>query len=338
MARNRLPYVQTRTLRDGTIRYRGWCMVGTRRAFSPWCGSEDDAYRAALAMRGAEGDGITLRAACDAVIAEVTTKRTAGTVRWYTEHCRVLCRLLGDGTWLHSIKPERLEQLVRERLTEVCARTVNADLRALHRVFAVAIRRGQVSGNPVRLVDRPREDHPPMNWFPMDQLAELLARVGDPWERDVFVLIAHTGIRRAEVGRLRVDHFHIRQRQLVVAGKTRTRVLPLADDAMPSVERLVAAAADGVVVPGGVKRLDEAFKAWRKVLTEPRWKAHALRHSFATALVRAGVRPDVVMYLMGHRSINTTMRYFHESGRDAEQAVRQLRLVPPAAHGPAAQA
>ena len=41
-----------------------------------------------------------------------------------------------------------------------------------------------------------------------------------------------------------------------------------------------------------------------------------LRHSFATKAVRNGVSPFVLIRLLGHTDIKTTIRYVHASGFD----------------------
>jgi len=43
---------------------------------------------------------------------------------------------------------------------------------------------------------------------------------------------------------------------------------------------------------------------------------HVLRHSFATKAVRNGVSPFVLMRLLGHSDIKTTMRYVHATSFD----------------------
>lgn len=53
--------------------------------------------------------------------------------------------------------------------------------------------------------------------------------------------------------------------------------------------------------------------------------AHTLRHSFATALLRRGVRVEVVQYLMGHASFATTSdTYAHLGAEDARRVLEDV--------------
>lgn len=345
--RTKLPYVQRRKLpgTDTVVGYRGWATKGGRKVFSKTYDNEQAAYQAALRMRDAADIDVpaeSLDAACAAVLDEVRLKRTEGNHRWYVDHLRAVRRLIPGKTPLHAIRPETIEQFIRDRMQDWARRptettpgkrvkpaTINADLRALHRVFAVAIRRGVIDDNPVRKVDRPRADAPAMDWFTDTELRDLLGRVDDLHARDVFLLFALTGIRRSEAARLQPEHVRLRLRQLVVPGKNATRVVPLSEDAEAPLKRLLAKA-DTHLIPGGTHTIDTLFRHAKKATGERRLKAHALRHTFGTALIRSGVRPDVVMRLMGHRSLSTTLRYLHEVGQDGVEAVGRLRLVPPA--------
>ena len=347
MAKNRLPYVQRRRRRDGTIAFRGYVKdAAGALLFSETFATEDEAYAAAMRMRGEAANRTgaeDLWTACEALVDELRAKRTAGTRRWYQEHLRAVRRLIPGETLLHDITPETIEQFVLDRLRGDGARrvkpaTVNADLRALHRVFALAIRRGVVKTNPVRQVDRPRADAPAMDWFTDAELRDLLAKVVDQRAGDVLRLFALTGIRRSEAARLEPGHVRLKLGQLVVPGKTGTRVVPLSDDLDSPLRRLLAAAGSGpALLPGGTHAIDDMFRSAREVVGDRRLHPHALRHTFGTALVRSGVRPDVVMRLMGHRSLQTTLRYVHEVGVDGVQAIARLRLVPPLESDPAAQ-
>lgn len=343
----RFPFVLPRTTRDGRIRWRGFADVDGQRVYSKTFDTQEKAWEAAKAMRGEArntADALTLEDACEALLDELRLKRTRGTVRWYADHLRTVKELLDSDTFLHSITPERLEQFVRDRLAggtrgrrKTSAATVNADLRALHRVFAVAIRRGQVTTNPVRLVDRPRADAPAMDWFTDAELRAVLAKVTDEHARDVLLLFALTGVRRAEAARLEPGHVRSKLGQLVVPGKNATRVVPLSPDLDAPLRRLLARAGSHLL-PGGTHAIDDVFRLARKACGDRRLHPHALRHTFGTALIRKGVRPDVVMHLMGHRSLTTTLRYVHQVGDDGVKAVRLLQLVPPPGSGRAGQA
>jgi site-specific recombinase XerD len=88
----------------------------------------------------------------------------------------------------------------------------------------------------------------------------------------------------------------------------------------------------GYVCPGyeGPRRRD-----WRHWFTDAVAKAHVanfrwhdLRHTFASRLVMAGVPLRAVQVLMGHKCIETTLRYSHLGDSHLQKAVERLTEAP----------
>lgn len=76
-----------------------------------------------------------------------------------------------------------------------------------------------------------------------------------------------------------------------------------------SVERMCARAR----VRGGLKR---------------RFNTHALRHTFATELLEAGVDLFSIQKILGHRSLSTTAHYTHVRRGHLQEACKSLDLLP----------
>ncbi len=56
-----------------------------------------------------------------------------------------------------------------------------------------------------------------------------------------------------------------------------------------------------------------------------RFSMHALRHTYATRAIEAGMQPKVLQKLLGHSSIKTTMdRYVHVTTDSMDQAIKQF--------------
>ena len=52
---------------------------------------------------------------------------------------------------------------------------------------------------------------------------------------------------------------------------------------------------------------------------------HALRHTFATRCIEAGMRPKTLQKLLGHAGINTTMNlYVHVTDDEKQREIEKL--------------
>jgi integrase len=72
------------------------------------------------------------------------------------------------------------------------------------------------------------------------------------------------------------------------------------------------------------KRVSSAFTATVDRLGLPRVGVHGLRHSYATAALRAGVSPEVVSKRLGHSSIVISLSLYAHVFEQDDQAAADL--------------
>jgi integrase len=200
---------------------------------------------------------------------------------------------------------------------------------------------------PRRLIfprDIPRRPKPLPRYLPVDEdrrLAEALARSPRPLRANALLLARATGIRIGEVVDLELDCVHELSGQgawlKVPLGKLDTeRMVPLDDDAVAIVDRIAAARSPGRPLPHprhgrpvefllthhGKRLSPDALRTeLRRAANEAglgHVTPHQLRHTYATALVNAGVSLQALMAILGHTSAEMSLPY----GRCSTQTVR----------------
>lgn len=131
----------------------------------------------------------------------------------------------------------------------------------------------------------------------------------------------HILIGRGEVFNLRWPDIDVKGRIVTIQGKGTksgsTRHIPMNNEAFSLLVAWRNQSSDNELVfpsPATGKRFDNIASSWENLLCEAKVKDfhfHDLRHHFASKLVIAGIDLNTVRELLGHSSIEQTLRYAH---------------------------
>ena len=171
-----------------------------------------------------------------------------------------------------------------------------------------------------------------------DEVQRLIAHAAKPKQRTMLLTTYAAGLRLSEVLHLQVRHIDSARMAIRVeqgkGGKDRDTLLPPrlleALRAYWTVHRPT-----GWLFPGkdpsrpmNPSSLQKAYHiAKRRAGIRKSGGIHALRHAFATHLLEAGVDVHTIQRLMGHRSITTTMRYWHLTHASLTTQAARLDLL-----------
>lgn len=232
-----------------------------------------------------------------------------------------------------DIQPRDVRDFMAE-LTErgLAPRSVNLYLSAIRSYFDYCCRFYNLQFNPASVVRKVKAEKPlPVfipesdlnliinNYLPADNFIHCRARMA-------IMLLYHTGIRCAEACSLKNRDISLSENFIKVMGKGRKeRIIPISDELKEEINRYrfirrrsVASNIEDYFL---VSKTGEMLETWqlrkvvyyalKKYLPEKMCHPHALRHSFATALLNHGARLEVIKALLGHASIDTTTIYTH---------------------------
>jgi integrase len=227
-------------------------------------------------------------------------------------------------------------------------KTVNNHLTCLRRLFAVAVEWGELSHvPPVKWLRVPEQA---FDFLAFEETERLLRAADEKWTAMITVA-AKTGLRMGELLGLRWDDVDLRTGRVVVRRAVargivgtpkngRTREIPLSKEALAALKAHRHLQGELVFCDEAGAFLTPASCVW------PLWRAckraglrrigwHVLRHTFASHLVMRGAPLKAVQELLGHSTMEMTMRYSHLSPDVRRDAVALLdrRCIPVASPG-----
>jgi integrase len=274
---------------------------------------------------------------------------------------------IGD-TKLRDLSPVRLNLLYGHLLRAgrvrgrggLAPKTVQNVHRMLRRAFRDAVRWDYLPRNPVEQAEPPRSRRPSRTvWTPEELRAYLEYVRGDRFYA-LWLLVATTGLRRGEIAGLRRDdidlptgHVSPTKPRVVVdghaqesepktdTGRRRLALDPVTRDALAEYcrhwaqERLLTGHHSELLFiwPDGRPLHPDTITAlFRRHVTEaglPRIRLHDVRHSYATAALKAGVPAKIISERLGHASVAFTLQVYSHviPGMDAQAADQIAALI-----------
>ncbi|HLZ22361.1 MAG TPA: tyrosine-type recombinase/integrase [Ktedonobacterales bacterium] len=222
--------------------------------------------------------------------------------------------------------------------------SINRHLVSIKRYLAWAVDTGLVARDPSRVVKLiPRTAQPPRHLTDREEqaLVAAVSQHGSLRDRTLLILALHTGLRAEELCRLKREHVHLGRRSGYVAvyGKrNKYREVPLnstARDALSSYLQTLPhesaylfpsrkrGESGGDVGPVGERALVYIVSKYAEHAHVRDLSPHDLRHRFGYRMAQT-VPLHRLAQLMGHDSLDTTLRYVRGTQQDLQQAVETI--------------
>ena len=165
---------------------------------------------------------------------------------------------------------------------------------------------------------------------PID-VKRLIAVIDNVRDRAMFLVLLRTGMRIGELLQLNAYDVRLDEKKILIweGEKNHTgRTVCLSDDAMvalghwffcrdPKIARLFYSRSRQSMCYTNARELMNKYLK-KAGLTGKRYSLHCLRHTFATDLLNAGMRIECLQQLLGHSSIEMTLRYARLSDKTRE--------------------
>ena len=210
--------------------------------------------------------------------------------------------------------------------------TVRTKLHCVNAFLGYAIDAGVVSSAVLaRRIRLKKPETLPRAMDPND-VTQLLSVIVNPRDRAMIMILLRTGMRIGELLNTKMQDLHLKDRRIDIyeGEKNRIgRVAYLSDDALKALKAWVKVKdAHKVFLFYTTYRDTMCYSTARSIfeqyvtkagLTHKEYSLHALRHTFASELLNAGMRIECLQPLMGHTSLDVTRRYARLTDKTREE-------------------
>ena len=261
----------------------------------------------------------------------------------YRQQLDKWCSMIGDlclANFSTAVISQCREKLVDEITSKGKRRTsasINRYMALLSSVFTVAVREWQwLEENPVKNIKKLKEAASRERYLSEDEIDRLIHSCMQSQNKDLLVTVVlslSTGARQMEIWGLKWPEVDLNKgiAKLVETKNRQIRVVPIQGYAL-ELMRLISKVRridTSLVFPSTVDPLKpfDFRKAWASALRRAdiqnfRW--HVLRHSAASYLAMNGASTREIAEILGHKTLQMSMRYAHLTENHSTSLVRAM--------------
>lgn len=259
---------------------------------------------------------------------------SSSTIRTYkNEFCCFLQAI--KNTKADSLETERIKDYLQYchltlKLTE---NTIHSRMNALKFYYEQVLQKEKLFWE----IPRPKKQIQIPNFFNQDEIAQILKNTINVKHKTMLMLAYATGMRVSEVIHLKVYNIDSSRMQIKIeqAKGKKDRMISLSPTLLVMLREYFIAykpSKTGYLFYGTEKTEPYSARSFQMVIQAAKERAgilksgstHALRHSFATHLLDHGTDVTMIMKLLGHNDLKTTLRYLHVSNRDILKIISPL--------------
>lgn len=253
-----------------------------------------------------------------------------------------------------TLKPKDFEELKQKKLTEVdkktgrvlAPKTVQHILATARHIFNHAIKNELIKNltNPIGSgrVRMPKVENQKIGFFTKEKAQELLELLQQRENKRLYeltTLLLFTGARFSEVARLTWSDINFNTSLIFFASSKdgNARYIKMSNRVLEVVDTLYKNKINNLVIPTiNGNKYEKMPKEWQievdKLIpgnddaNKDRLTTHSLRHTHASWLAQSGVDILHIKEQLGHKKIETTMRYSHLIDDRRHQATERLNF------------
>ncbi|MGE5446700.1 MAG: tyrosine-type recombinase/integrase [Ignavibacteriales bacterium] len=241
---------------------------------------------------------------------------------------------------LSQITSKHVDDYKLKRLQEVKPATVNRELACLSYIFNLAKRQKEFFGNNPVSESKLLPENNQVERILTPEEEERLLNYSSPYLRPILICALNTGMRKGEILTLKWSNVDL-EINVITLEHTNTknkkmRRIPISSTLRKTFleQRLKSGGSEYVFLSSNGKpykrhdSLKQAFEGACRRAGIKGLRFHDLRHTAATRMVEEGVGIDKVSKILGHSSLNMTMRYSHpeDSLKDAVEKLGNYSL------------
>jgi integrase/recombinase XerD len=240
----------------------------------------------------------------------------------------------GSGkTCLEEITKRDIEAFIEhEQDRHLMLSTVRTKLHCVNAFLGYAIDTGAVGAEVLARRIRLKKPETLPRAMDPDDVKQFISGIDNLRDRAMIMVLLRTGMRIGELLNTKMNDLHLRDRKIDIyeGEKNRQgRVVYLSDDAMDALkawikirdvhlEFLFYAQGRKSMAYSTARLIFEEYIA-KACLAHKGYSLHALRHTFASELLNAGMRIECLQPLMGHTSLDVTRRYARLTDKTREE-------------------